>query len=397
MSASSRSSALPLPDEHAPFATLTESDAVQLFIDRASAARRRLPAVRRERGRRCGGVPAARRCAARARVGGGARHRVAPRPIAARLDERFKLLNAGRRGAVERHQTLRATIDWSYDLLTPAERVALNRLAVFAGGCTLEAAEAVLANGDIDAFQVVDLLARLVEQSLLLPTDVGSDQRYRLLETIRQYAAERLAETGDVGPTRARHAVYYRALAAEIGPGLAGPDETAWLEVYSTELENLRNAVDWFVQQDDADAALGLVFAMYPLLLFDSSQSIFDLVMLAGGAPSSPHHALGPSAQVVAAEKVVQAGDVDTGRAAIASAFAAQAAMSTEPHPTMLFSQFRTALILNDPEGGRASGDSVARTRGREKRRDVLSVGTQRMGRDADLPGRNRLRHRSDA
>jgi hypothetical protein len=117
--------------------------------------------------------------------------------------------------------------------------------------------------------------------------------------------------------------------------------------------------VDWFVQQDDADAALGLVFAMYPLLLFDSSQSIFDLVMLAGSAPSSPHHALGPSAQVVAAEKVVQVGDVDTGKAAIASAFAAQAAMPKKPHPTMLFSQFRTALILNDPEGGRASGEAL--------------------------------------
>src|SRR5262249_6292708 len=132
--------------------------------------------------RRLDGVPLALELAA-ARVT--ALH---PTQIAARLDERFKLLNAGRRRAVERHQTLRATIDWSYGLLTPAERVALNRLAVFAGGCTLDASEAVLADGAIGAVEVVDLLARLVEQSLVLTEDVGSDQRYRLLETIRQYA-----------------------------------------------------------------------------------------------------------------------------------------------------------------------------------------------------------------
>src|SRR5262249_7663527 len=152
-------------------------------------------------------------------------------------------------------------IDWSYDLLTPAERVALDRLAVFAGGCTLDAAEAVLADGDIDVVEVVDLLARLVEQSLVIAADVGREERYRLLETIRQYAAERLADAGSVGATRARHAMYYRMLADEIGPGLSGPDETDWLEVYNSELENLRSAVDWFVQQNDADAALGLVFA----------------------------------------------------------------------------------------------------------------------------------------
>src|SRR5262249_11550688 len=161
------------------------------------------------------------------------------------------LLNAGRRGAVERHQTLQATIDWSYDLLGAAERVALDRLAVFAGGWTLDAAEAVVASGGVDAVEVGDLLARVRDQSLVLATDVGYEQRYRLLETIRQYAAERLAERRDVDGTRARHATYYRTLAEQIGPGLSGPDETAWLEIYTTELENLRNAVDWFVQQDD--------------------------------------------------------------------------------------------------------------------------------------------------
>ena len=198
-------------------------------------------------------------------------------------------------------------------------------------------------------------------------------------------------------PTRARHATYYRSLAAQIGPGLSGPDETEWLEVYNTELENLRNAVDWFVQQDDADAALGLVFAMYPLLLFDSSQSIFDLVMLAGSAPSSRHHALGPSAQVVAAEKLVQAGDLEAGRAAIASAFASQAAMHTAPHPTMLLSAVPRRLDPRRCRGRPSIRRNVARTRGREKRRDALPVGAQRMGRDADLPGRTRVRHRGDA
>ena len=169
-------SALPLPEEHASLKTLVGADAVQLFIDRASAARRdfRLSAENADGVaavcRRLDGVPLALELAA-ARVT--ALH---PSQIAARLDERFKLLNAGRRGAIERHQTLRATIDWSYDLLIPSERVALDRLAVFAGGCTLEAAEAILANGDIDAFEVVDLLARLVEQSLVVAADVGSEK-----------------------------------------------------------------------------------------------------------------------------------------------------------------------------------------------------------------------------
>src|SRR5262249_51477970 len=147
-------SALPLPEEHASLETLVDSDAVQLFIDRASAARRdfRLSAENADGVvavcRRLDGVPLALELAA-ARVT--ALH---PSQIAERLDERFKLLNAGRRSAVERQQTLRATIDWSYDLLTPTERVALDRLAVFAGGCTLDAAEAVLADGDIDVVEV---------------------------------------------------------------------------------------------------------------------------------------------------------------------------------------------------------------------------------------------------
>ena len=350
-------SALPLPEEHASLETLAEADAVQLFIDRASAARQdfRLSAENAEGVvavcRRLDGVPLALELAA-ARVT--ALH---PGQIAARLDERFRLLNAGRRSVVERHQTLRATIDWSYDLLTPRERVALERVAVFAGGCTLDAAEAVVADGDIDAFEVVDLLARLVEQSLVLAADVGREQRYRLLETIRQYAAERLADAGDVDATRARHAAHYRALAAQIGPGLRGPDESAWLDVYNTELENLRTAVDWFVQQDDADAALRLAFDLYPLLLFDSTQSIVDLVALAASANSAPLHALGPSAESVAAERLVQSGDVEAGSTALAAAFAAQAAMETDPHPTMLFSQFRVAMLGNDPDTGRRFAD----------------------------------------
>jgi predicted ATPase/class 3 adenylate cyclase len=173
------------------------ADAVQLFADRAAAAQRDFALTDHNIEtvavlcRRLDGIPLAIELAA-ARV-----RSMSPEDLVARLDQRFKLLTRGSRAALERHQTLRSTIDWSYDLLDPTERLALDRLSVFAGGCDLAAAEVVLAGDDLDVFDVDDVLAQLVDKSLVVVERHDTGVRYRLLETIRQYAAERLQRDGD--------------------------------------------------------------------------------------------------------------------------------------------------------------------------------------------------------
>ena len=157
--------------------------------------------------------------------------------IATRLSDRFRLLTGGDKTSLPRQQTLRACIDWSFDLLSQTEQSMLRRLAVFAGGWTLEAAERVGADPIVDVFEVVDLLTHLVEKSLVqLEADGG---RYRLLETVRQYAKERLEEAGEKGQTRTRHLAFFVDLAEEASPHLMGPEQGEWLERLDLERENL--------------------------------------------------------------------------------------------------------------------------------------------------------------
>ena len=160
--------------------------------------------------------------------------------ITSHLDQRFKLLTGGRRTAVTRHQTLRSTVDWSYDLLEESERSASRRLAVFAGEFDLTVAEAVLAGGDLEPFEVLDLLLRLVEKSLVVAERQMDKTRYRLLETIRDYAWERLEETGETQRVSMRHATHFLTLAQEVGKGLQGRDEVAWMQrIGLVEQDNL--------------------------------------------------------------------------------------------------------------------------------------------------------------
>ena len=148
----------------------------------------------------------------------------------------------------ERHQTLRSTIDWSYDLLTPTERQALRRLSVFAGGCDLAAAEAVLSGDELDAADVVDVLGQLVDKSLVVVDDNDGGVRYRLLETIRQYARERLDASGDPVAVRRRHADHYVALAEAAGPHLRRREHLEWSCVVARDIDNFRAALDWAVE-----------------------------------------------------------------------------------------------------------------------------------------------------
>jgi predicted ATPase/class 3 adenylate cyclase len=175
--------------------------------------------------------------------------------LARRVDERFRLLTGGR-GNVERHQTLRAAIDWSYDLLTTEEQTAFGCLSVFSGGFTLEAAEAVLADNESDGVEVLDVLAGLVDKSLVMVDRARSETRYDLLETIRQYAQERLVASGDAETVRARHAHLYADFARAAGRGLYSPDELEWLERLKAEVDNVQVAVAWAVAAGDTETAM---------------------------------------------------------------------------------------------------------------------------------------------
>ena len=229
---------LSLPDDAAPsLAALRDVDAIRLFVDRAAAADPafhlddRNAATVTEICRRLDGIPLAiELAAARVRV-------LSVDRIAARLSDRFKLLTGGDRTALKRQQTLRALIDWSHDLLTPGERALFRRLSVFAGGWSLDAAEAVGTGGDVDDGDVLELLTRLVEKSLVVPEVDGT--RYRFLETIRQYAGEQLANSDEEEAVRMRHLGWFLAFAEEGRPHLIGSQQGAWLARLDQERENL--------------------------------------------------------------------------------------------------------------------------------------------------------------
>jgi predicted ATPase/class 3 adenylate cyclase len=243
--------------------TLLRRESVRLFVERARAVQ---PTFQLEVGNaaavaeicaRLDGIPLALElAAARVRV-------LTPQAIAERLDQRFKLLVAGDRTVLPRQRTLRALIDWSYDLLTPLERALFARLSVFAGSWTLEAAEAVGAGAQIESGDVLDLLSRLVEKSLVA-IDVES-ARYRMLETVRQYAAERLSAEGEHPATRARHLDFFSAMVEQARPQLEGPEQAVWLKRLDHERENILAAHSAFdLVPDDAgrdiQLAAGLQF-----------------------------------------------------------------------------------------------------------------------------------------
>ncbi len=221
------------------------AEAVRLFVDRAAFGNPgfRLTPENTETVvvtcRRLDGIPLAIELAA-AQV-----RSLSVGQIAQRLDDRFRLLSRGNRAAPARHRTLRAAIDWSYLLLTGEERVLLRRLAVFSGGCTLEAAGVVCGGPPLQHADLLEILARLVEKSLVIAEDRGEERRYRMLETVREYTRTRLVEAGeaDAIPTRCRD--WYLDMAVRAAPEMRGPHQGVWLERLETELDNLRAALAW--------------------------------------------------------------------------------------------------------------------------------------------------------
>ena len=244
-------------------ARIIQYEAVRLFVDRAvfvapnfAVTNMNAPAVA-QICRRLDGIPLAIELAA-ARV-----RSMSVEQIAARLDDQFHLLTGGSRTALPRQQTLRALIDWSHDLLTEQERALLRRLSVFAGGWTLDAAEAVCPDdarqGVLLSDSVMDVLDGLVNKSLVRANPRTLEIRYDMLETIRQYARERLLESNEEAQVRARHLDYFLDFAQSGEADVIGREDPAFFKVLETELDNLRAALDWSLTgHEDAEDALRL-------------------------------------------------------------------------------------------------------------------------------------------
>jgi predicted ATPase/class 3 adenylate cyclase/DNA-binding NarL/FixJ family response regulator len=239
-------------------------EAIELFTDRARRVRSdfRLTdentAIVADVCRRLDGVPLAiELAAARVRV-------LSPTEILDSLNDRFRLLTGGARAAVRRQQTLRASVDWSHALLTEPERVLFARLAVFLGGFDLHAAETVACGGDVEHFQVLDLLTLLVDKSIIVAEISSGPTRYRLLETVRQYALEKLGESGEADAVRVHHRDYYTAMAALLdSPASAGHERS--LEQVETEIDNLRAAFAWSCDNSGFELASQLASSLQPL------------------------------------------------------------------------------------------------------------------------------------
>jgi predicted ATPase/DNA-binding CsgD family transcriptional regulator len=256
--------AAPDPGDLPPIERFGDYDAVRLFVERARLTRPDFALTDQNAAavaqvcRRLDGIPLAiELAAARVRI-------LAVEQIAARLDDRFRLLSGGSPAALPRQQTLAAALDWSHDLLSEPERVLLRRLAVFAGGWTLEAAEQVGAGGEIGAGEVLDLLTRLADKSLVdVGDELAGETRYRLLETIREYAREKLKAAGEAAALRRRHRDWYLALAERADPELVGRDQAVWMDRLEAERDNLRAALEWGqTDPDGAEAQLRLAGAL---------------------------------------------------------------------------------------------------------------------------------------
>ena len=249
-------------------AALLRYPAVRLFTERAELARPgfRITADNAEAVveicERLDGIPLAiELAAARLRM-------MKTTQIAERLDDRFKLLTGGSRTVLPRQQTLQAAIDWSYELLPDDERMLFARLAVFVGGFTLDAAEIVCSDAPLAGDAILELVGKLVDKSLVQVDDHESGLRYRMLETLRQYARARLAESEEVAATRRQHAIYFRSVAEEAEQNLRSADEEQWFSRIDAELDNVRQAMRWALDNDEGLLAQATAGALYRYFMY---------------------------------------------------------------------------------------------------------------------------------
>jgi predicted ATPase len=324
---------------------LAATETVRLFVERAVSVQpafalteQNAPSIA-QICRRLDGIPLAIELAAtRVRA-------LSVEQIASRLDQRFRLLTGGSRTALPRQQTLAAMVSWSYDLLTESERTLFNRLSVFAGGFTLEAAESVCGEA-IDEMQrvtiqadhrssldaptrslddVLDLLMSLVDKSLVVADTTNSaGGRYRLLETLRQYGRDRLLATGEAERIQVRHAAYYLALAEDAAPHLCRPEQLAYLARLDAALDNARAALRWYLDVGEVADGLDLAASMfwywwYRGLLVEGAAWCTAFLRLPVSATPSPRRA---QALDLAAWGLILQGDLDGGRRLLADSLA---------------------------------------------------------------------------
>ncbi len=357
------------------------SEAVTLFADRAGSVKPSFtisPANAEavdEICRRLDGVPLAIELAA-ARI-----LAMSPAEIAARLDERFRLLTGGPRAAVERHQTLRATIDWSFSLCSPTEKHIFARLGAFSGTFDSSAAEAVAAGEGIEPWDVVDGLASLVAKSMVV-SDGGADcgTRYSMLETLRAYARERLDDTDDADQWRRRHAEHYADFAEQAGAALEGPDEYVWHGRVRTELDNLRAAIGWALDSSpttDAQLGLRIVAALAYAAVIDMTSGVGEWTARAVPRAHETTPGLRTAILGAAAIQAVYVGDYETGAEPGARRVARRSPIGLPgSRPCLLRARERRAEQW--PARGRAERRTT-RTRGPRKRRRGRPVQCQHL------------------
>lgn len=283
--------ASPKPGTGTRSVDLLAYEAAQLFVERARSVSPAFTATDTNASavatvcQRLDGIPLALELAA-ARV-----RALTVEQIAARLDDRFRLLTAGSRTALPRHQTLRAMVDWSHGLLSEPERGLFRRLSVFAGGWTLEAAEAVCGSDGFERQEILDFLCQLVDKSLVLAEEHGGEKRYRLLETLRQYGEEKLKESGEAAAVRGRHLGWFRALAERADPEFYRAGQADWYNRFELEVDNVRAALEW--SKTDAaslDAGLRLAGALWRFWFSRGhlTEGWEQLVALLASAPVRP-------------------------------------------------------------------------------------------------------------
>lgn len=254
---------LDTPKADEPPEALATYEAVRLFCDRAAQATADFGLTTdnarsvTEICRRLDGMPLAIELAA-ARI-----RMLTPQEIAKRLDDQFKLLTGGLRTGIRRQQTLRAAVDWSYEMLSPEEQLLFRRLSVFVGGFTLEAAEGVCSGNGIEEGGVFDFLGNLVDRSLVVAEPQDGRTRYRLLETMREYGREALASSGEAHDVWGRHLTLFAELAEQVEPELEAAGEAEWLARLDPELDNVRQALSWATADGEAAVGVRLASALY--------------------------------------------------------------------------------------------------------------------------------------
>jgi predicted ATPase/DNA-binding XRE family transcriptional regulator len=254
---------LELPDMQQLLEKFREYESIRLFEDRAqlvrmdfSLTKENVPSVA-EICSRLDGIPLAIELAA-ARV-----NMFSPEQIAASLQENFNLLTAGNRTALPRHQTIQATIDWSYDLLPIKERTLFQRLSVFVNGWTLEAAESICSDDYIKAGAILEMFTQLINKSLVIVAEIQRETRYHMLETIRQYANGKLVESGEKDNFRDRHLEYFLTLTETAAPHLIRSEQLEWLARLNADYENLRLALEWALSKKSAEPLLKLCINLW--------------------------------------------------------------------------------------------------------------------------------------